>query len=127
MATSINTRLSDELEDKLNILIEDVKKVAPRGTEVTASSIMRGGLEKFVEEKEFEKKDIILVPIPLNEMSKETLIDIDLALRAISIELLKNYSKTELIKKADNYLHESISKISAKIREIEKIKVNKIY
>ena len=97
---------------------------------------MRGGLEKFVEEKEFEKEDIILVPIPLNEMSKETLIDIDLApvsythldvykrqdlaLRAISIELLKNYSKTELIKKADNYLHESISKISAKIREIEK-------
>lgn len=55
MATSINTRIPDELEEKLNILIKDMRKNLPRGVEVTMSSLVRGALEKLIDEYEDQK------------------------------------------------------------------------
>lgn len=55
MATSINARIPDELEEKLNILIKDMRKNLPRGVEVTMSSLVRGALEKLIDEYEDQK------------------------------------------------------------------------
>lgn len=49
MAT-LNARIPDELEEKLNILIKDMRKDLPRGAEVTMSSLVRGALEKLIDE-----------------------------------------------------------------------------
>lgn len=68
---SINTRISDELQKKLDEAIKEVKKKLPRGAEVNTSSIMRSSLEKFVEDTEKEKKKIITVDFPLNDMVDE--------------------------------------------------------
>ena len=64
MATSINVRLSDELEESL-------KNATPRGAEVNNSTIVRGALEDFIENIEEEKEGTYKFPIPLN-LEKES-------------------------------------------------------
>lgn len=58
MATSINVRLSDELEKKLNDTVNEVKKNTPIGAEVNNSTIVRGALEDFFNKLEEDKKGI---------------------------------------------------------------------
>ena len=66
MATSINVRLSDELEQKLKKSVEEIKNNTPRGAEVNNSTVVRGALEEFMEKTEEEKKGIYKFPILLN-------------------------------------------------------------
>lgn len=73
MATSINTRIPDELEEKLNMLIKDIRKDLPRGVEVTMSSLVRGGLEKLIDEYEEENNFIVTTKTPLLEASRDEL------------------------------------------------------
>lgn len=71
MATSINVRLSDELENKLKNTVEEIKNTTPRGAEVNNSTVVRGALEEFMEKAEEEKKGIYKFPIPLNLEKEE--------------------------------------------------------
>lgn len=66
MATSINVRLSDELEAKLKETVEEIKNNTPRGAEVNNSTVVRGALEEFIEKTEEEKQGIYKFPIYLN-------------------------------------------------------------
>ena len=72
MATSINVRLSDELEGKLKKSVEEIKFNTPRGAEVNNSTVVRGALEEFIEKKEEEKKGIYKFPIFLNLDEEES-------------------------------------------------------
>lgn len=49
---SINIRISSELEGKLKELQKEISKDLPVGAEVTMSSLVRGALEKLIEEYE---------------------------------------------------------------------------
>lgn len=70
---SINVRISSELEDKLEKLQKEISKDLPRGAEVTMSSLVRGALEKLIEEYEEEKNFILTTKTPLLEASKDEL------------------------------------------------------
>lgn len=70
---SINVRISSELEDKLEELQKEISKDLPRGAEVTMSSLVRGALEKLIEEYEEEKNFIVTTKTPLLEASREEL------------------------------------------------------
>ena len=71
MATSINVRLSDELEENLKKTVEEIKNATPRGAEVNNSTIVRGALEEFIENVEEEKRGIYKFPIYLNLEKEE--------------------------------------------------------
>lgn len=66
MSTSINVRLSDDLEEKLKKSVEEIKNNTPRGAEVNNSTVVRGALEEFMEKTEEEKNGIYKIPINLN-------------------------------------------------------------
>ena len=72
MATSINVRLSDELEERLKKSVEEIKNNTPRGAEVNNSTVVRGALEEFIEKTEEEKKGIYKFPISLNLDEEES-------------------------------------------------------
>ncbi|EHI96991.1 hypothetical protein CDLVIII_0253 [Clostridium sp. DL-VIII] len=71
MATSINVRLSDELEEKLKSTVEEVKKKTPLGAEVNNSTIVRGALEDFIKKIENEEKGIKTVSYNFSELENE--------------------------------------------------------
>lgn len=70
---SMNIRISSELEEKMKKLQTEVARNLPRGAEVTMSSLVRGAIEKLIEEFEEEKNFIITTKTPLLEASKEEL------------------------------------------------------
>lgn len=51
MATSINLRINDELEQKLNEKVEELKRRSPIGAEVNKSTVVRGALIQFLNKK----------------------------------------------------------------------------
>lgn len=102
MATSINTRISDELEKKLNEVQEDIKLKAPRGAEVTYSSIVRGGLEKLIEEHEEEKKGIVTVKYDLKSMTNDEIEFLEMHLTNLYKMILDNRSNENPLIKEDN-------------------------
>lgn len=69
MATSINVRLSDELEEKLKKTVEELKKETPLGAEVNNSTIVRGALEEFIINQELKRKGIKEYTLSVGEMS----------------------------------------------------------
>lgn len=71
MATSINVRLSDELENNLKKTVEEIKSSTPRGAEVNNSTVVRGALEEFIEKTEEEKQGIYKFPVYLNLEKEE--------------------------------------------------------
>ncbi len=115
MATQINTRLSDELEEKLNILVEHMKKEAPRGTDVTSSSVVRGGLEKFIEEREFEKEGIVLLPISLKHATDNDLMQLQHIAIGLTVEILRDINRSDNVCKSEKYISEVLGKINREI------------
>lgn len=71
MATSINIRLSDELEEKLKKTVEEVKDQTPLGAEVNNSTVVRGALEDFIKKIEEEKEGIKNVSYNLSAIDNE--------------------------------------------------------
>lgn len=71
MATSINVRLSDELEEKLKKTVEEVKDIAPLGAEVNSSTIVRGAIEDFIKKIKEEKEGIKNISYNLSEIENE--------------------------------------------------------
>ena len=63
MATSINLRLNDELEQRLKEKVEEIKKVTPLGAEVNNSTVVRGALVDF-----FEKIDKDFLSLLVNKI-----------------------------------------------------------
>ena len=57
MATSINFRINDKLEQKLNETVEELKKTSPLGAEVNASTVVRGALTEFLTKFEEREKE----------------------------------------------------------------------
>lgn len=57
MATSINFRINDKLEQKLKETVEELKKTSPLGAEVNASTVVRGALIEFLTKFEEREKE----------------------------------------------------------------------
>ncbi|MFR3071856.1 MAG: hypothetical protein ACLTK8_03380 [Paeniclostridium sp.] len=73
MATSINVRLSDDLEKKLKKTVELLKKETPLGAEVNNSTIVRGALEEFIRNQELKSKGIKEYTLSVGEMNNDEL------------------------------------------------------
>lgn len=71
MATSINVRLSDEIEKKLKDTVNKVKKNTPTGAEVNNSTIVRGALEEFFKKIEDEDKGVKTIRIDTSILNDE--------------------------------------------------------
>lgn len=71
MATSINVRLSDELEENLKNIIEEVRHKTPLGAEVGNSTVVRGALQDFINKVQDEKKGIKNISYNLSEIQNE--------------------------------------------------------
>lgn len=99
MATSINLRLNDELEQRLKEKVEEIKKVTPLGAEVNNSTVVRGALVDFFERIDREKngqKDISFYP---NQLSNDELKNISNAFD----EILANIDNFIPEEKAGHY------------------------
>lgn len=73
MATSLNIRLDDEREEKLKELVEDLRIKKQLGAEINNSTVIRGALDKFIEENENEKKGIKRINVSLNSLTEKEL------------------------------------------------------
>lgn len=114
MAT-INVRISSELEKKLEELQNEISKNLPRGAEVTMSSLVRGALEKLIDEHEEEKKFIITTKTPLLEADEAEL------------KCLKELKIHESLRVTDKFIESegsiSTQKLDKKIEE-DQYKIN---
>lgn len=73
MSTSINVRLSDELEKELKNTVEQLKFKTPKGAEVNNSTIVRGALEEFIKKINAENNGTFLFPMPLGKLNNDEL------------------------------------------------------
>ena len=69
----INIRIPSELEEKMEKLQTEISSNLPRGAEVTMSSLIRGAIEKLVEEFEDKENLVITTKTPLLKASKDEL------------------------------------------------------
>lgn len=109
MATSINLRLNDELEKKLNDKVEEIKKESPTGAEANNSTFIRGALIDFFEKldkKSLGEKNISFYPKQLsNEELKNTIRAFD-----DMIDNLDNFIDEE--KAGHNFVYDMLTMIS---------------
>lgn len=70
---SINVRVSSELEGKMLAIQNKIAEKLPRGAEITMSSLVRGAMEKLIEEFEAEQDLVIITKTPLLKASKDEL------------------------------------------------------
>lgn len=80
MATSINLRLNDELEQRLKRKVEEIKKVTPLGAEVNNSTVVRGALIDFFEKIDKENNGEKKISFYPNQFSNEELSNIEKAI-----------------------------------------------
>lgn len=100
MATSINVRLSNELEINLKNVLEEVKRDTPLGAEANNSTIVRGALEDFFRKIDNEKKGMKTVSYNLSklESKKEALKVSEIIGKMVeSLGETSGYGKEELI------------------------------
>lgn len=123
MATSINVRLSDELEKKLNDTVKEVKKNTPIGAEVNNSTIVRGALEDFFKRIEDEKKGIVSISFNVNDMNENELNSLNEEMGKIfNMFADKSIEKTGI----ESLEHIRTEKETLKvIQQIEKVKAEK--
>ncbi len=67
----IRARVSDEFEEKLKNVVEDVKSRTPLGAEVNSSTIVRGAVEDFIQKIEDEKNGILEVKFDIENLDNE--------------------------------------------------------
>lgn len=80
MATSINVRLSDDLEKKLKEKVEEIRKSTPVGAEANNSTLIRGALVEFFEKIDRENKGEKNISFYPNQFSNEELHNIENAI-----------------------------------------------
>lgn len=92
MGTSINFRVSDEVESNLKTMIEEIKEKSPRGAEVNNSTIVRAALEDFFKKHDEDKKGIKTYNIPFGSLSEHDIQMIILMLDGIVKD--KNFNES---------------------------------
>lgn len=94
MATSLNVRLSDDMEERLNETLKNIQTTTPLGAEATNSTIVRAALEDFFKKIEEEKKGIVNFSFNLGDFKKEDLEEslelISTMLTSIDLETIKS-------------------------------------
>lgn len=96
MATSINLRINDELENKLKEKVKEIKKVTPVGAEVNNSSIVRGALVDFFNKIDRENAGEKTVKYNLKKLSDEELKEIE-SLLSDSLDLINAKCESEKV------------------------------
>ncbi len=97
----IQTRVSEELGNKIEDLIRRLSLKADRGMEVSSSSITRSALSEFVENVEKEENDVVTVDIPLNDLSPDEISTIQNALMKVSRDFMNRRGEENPIIKED--------------------------
>ena len=106
---TIRARVSDELEGKIQNIIDEVQKEAVGGVEINMSTVIRYALDNYIKEYEERKKGI-------EEFSNEQLTKIQSATKLIlGDEGIESVSNGEFKKQLLNVNHKSFYK------EIERI------
>ena len=92
MATSINLRINDELEERLKSKVEEIKKVTPLGAEVNNSTVVRGALIDFFNKIDRENEGERTVKFNLKSLSDKDIKEMDDLFQIIfkSIEEFEN-------------------------------------
>lgn len=82
---TIRARVSDELEEKIEKIIEDVRKEAVLGSEINLSTVIRYALDNYIKEYEERKKEILTVKFDLKAINdKEKLEKLQEATKQLS-------------------------------------------
>lgn len=77
MATSINLRINDELEERLKRKVEEIKKVTPLGAEVNNSTVVRGALIEFFNKIDRENEGERKVKFNFRKLSDKDIEEMD--------------------------------------------------
>lgn len=92
MATSINLRLNDELEQRLKEKVEEIKKVTPLGAEINNSTVVRGALTEFFNKIDRENDGERSVKFNFKKLSVKDIEEMDDLLHVI-FESMKEFEQ----------------------------------
>lgn len=114
---TIRARVSDELEEKIEKIIEEVREEAVGGVEINLSTVIRYALDNYIKEYEERKKGIEVVKFNINELSNEQLIKIQKATKSIiedeNIDKVDNgIFKKQLLNVYNKSIHKEIERIA---------------
>lgn len=113
----IRARISDELEEKIHTIIEEIKENAVGGVEINLSTVIRYSLENYIKEYENNKKGVNVVNFDFDSFTLEQLNEIQEPIRKIAqIKDIENISNGQFEKEIMKAHHNSYFK------EIEKLK-----
>lgn len=85
---TIRARVSDELEEKIQNIIDEVQKEAVGGVEINMSTVIRYALDNYIKEYEERKNEVITLKFNLSNISDYKLNKLE----EISSELSKLFS-----------------------------------
>ncbi len=121
MAKSINLRINDELEKRLEEKVEEIKKKTPLGAEVNNSTVIRGALIEFFENIDREKEGKRKLEVDLRGLSSDELkLMHDIVWRGFCCELL-NMEQSVPVMKLGQILMELSTFITTQIARENKL------
>lgn len=109
MATSLNFRLNDELQKKLEDTVKEVKQKTPLGAEVNNSTIVRGALQEFFNKIDEQKNGIVTLKIDLGKLDSEELDNVYKSLLLCMAQLGDT--------KADKFLYSFLTELKIDIKQ----------
>lgn len=121
MAKSINLRVNDELEKRLEEKVEEIKKKTPLGAEVNNSTVIRGALIEFFENIDREKEGKRKLEVDLRGLSSDELkLMHDIVWKGFCSELL-NMEQSVPVTKVGQILMELSTFITTQIARENKL------
>lgn len=114
---TIRARVSDELEERIEKIIEEVKEESFGGIEINLSTVIRYALDNYIKEYEERKQGIEVVKFNINELSDEQLTKIQKATKLIvddeNIDKVDNGNlKKQLLNVHYKSIHKEIERIA---------------
>lgn len=116
----IRARISDELEERIHSIIEEIKDNAVGGVEINLSTVIRYSLENYVKEYENNRKGINSVNFDFDSFTLEQINEIKEPIKRIAeikdIESISNGQfKKEILKAHHNSYFKAIEKMKGVI------------
>lgn len=116
---TIRARVSDELEERIENIINEVREEAVGGVEINLSTVIRYALDNYIKEYEERKQGIEVIKFNLDELSDEQLKSVREATRLIlkyeNIDKVDNGNfKKQLLNVHHKSIHKEIERIAKK-------------
>lgn len=125
MATALNIRLNDELEEQLKKVVEECEE-----KDITVTQVVRHAICDYIEAQEESKKGLQTVKLPIEQLGVNELDKIYNSFSEIHQALLDGYSKADYVdefeeKDLGENIEKCISDISKLLININKVKKGK--